>query len=93
MWRRLSLAGNDDTNVCDSQRGMRVILRCTPVCDVDPLGGGATDISRAARGCGLYNVTIWLQFLLPLIEDTKKHEQKDRILNFSAPDTTHDSTF
>lgn len=83
MWWCLTLAGNNDTDVCDGQRGVRVILRGTPICDVDPLGGGATDISRATRGCGLYNLTVWLQFLLPLKEDTKNHETKDmRIVNF-----------
>lgn len=82
MWWCLSLAGNNDTDVCDSQCGVRVILRGTPICDVDPLGGGATDISRAARRRSLYKLTIRLQFLLPLKEDAKNHETKDmRIVN------------
>lgn len=61
---------------------MGVILRGTPICDVDPLGGGATDISGAARRRSLYDLTIRLQFLLPLKEDAKNHETKDmRIVN------------
>lgn len=61
-----------------------MIFRGTPICDVDPLGGGATDIGGAARWRGLYYLTVRLQFLLPLIEDAKSHERKDiRTVNVS----------
>lgn len=78
MWWSLSLSGNNDTDVCDSQRGVRVILSSTPICDVDPLGRGATDIGRAAGGRGLNNLAIRLQLLLPLIEDAKNDERKKK---------------
>lgn len=72
MWWGFSFGRNDNTNVCDGERGMRMTLGRAAVRDVDPLRGRAAEVGRAARRCGLDDVTSWLQLLPPLIEDTEK---------------------
>lgn len=66
--RRLSLARDNDADVGDGQGGVRLALGRPPIGDVDALGGIATDVSRAAAGCGLDYVAALLQSLLPLVQ-------------------------
>lgn len=68
MGRRLALAGDDDTDVGDGQRGVHLALRGPAVCDVDALGGVAADVGRPPRGRGLDEVATLLQPLLPLVQ-------------------------
>lgn len=46
--RRLSLARYNDTDIGDSQGGVRLALRRAPVRDIDALGGRAADVGGAA---------------------------------------------
>lgn len=68
VWRRLALAGDDDADVGDGQRGVHLALRCPAVRDVDALGRIAADVGRPPRGRGLDEVTALLQPLLPLVQ-------------------------
>ena len=66
--RRLALGRDDDADVGDGQRGVRLPLDGAAVRDIDSLGRGAADVGGAAVGRGLDEVAAWLQPLLPLVQ-------------------------
>lgn len=66
--RHLPFARQDDADVGDGQGGVRLALRRPAVRDVDPLGGVAADVGRAAGRRGLDELAARHQALLPLVQ-------------------------
>lgn len=60
MRRRLSLAGDDDADVGDSQSSVWLTLWCPAVGNIDALGRVAADVGWTTAGCGLDEVTALL---------------------------------
>lgn len=71
MRRRLPLAGDNDADVGDSQRVLRLHERGTAEGDEDALrvGRAVVDVGAAAKGRGLDDLAALDEALLALVED------------------------
>lgn len=68
VWRSLSLAGDDDADVCDSQGVLGHVLSSPAVGDVHPLGrGAAADVGRPPVRGALNDFTALLDSFLAII--------------------------
>lgn len=86
MRRRLPLAGDDDADVGDSQRVLRLHERCAAEGDEDALrvGRAVVDVGAAAVGRGLDDLAALDEALLVLIEDAEGGARLTRELSDSA---------
>lgn len=71
MRRRFPLAGDDDTDVGDGQRVLRLHERCATEGDEDAqrVGRAVVDVGAAAVGRSLDDLTALDEALLALVED------------------------
>lgn len=84
--RRLPLAGDDDTDVGDGQRVLRLHERCAAEGDEDALrvGRAVVDVGAAAVGRGLDDLAALDEALLALVEDAARGARSTGELDDSA---------